>query len=161
MSSARTHLPAIGGHLADARHGPLAHIAVLVHRGRLDRMLAEGADPSTSRELELRAAQLTRISYRRLLADSFERVLAMAQASPPACLMSAVAQPASREVRASRAQLLDLCHALREHAVVEAAGVALAKQLLTDGSSPLYVEYPNDALWHALRRAVVALDRQP
>ena len=159
MSSATAHLPTnLNEQSRGARRssGVRTHIGVLVHRARLDRRLAEGVDPATSRELTLRARQITRESYRHSLASSFEEVLASADRPSPR--LSSAVPPARREVRAARAALLDLCRALREDAVVEPAGIALAQQLLTDGTGPLYIESHNDALWHAVRRAVAALD---
>jgi hypothetical protein len=36
--------------------------------------------------------------------------------------------------------------------------VALAQQLLTDGRGPMYLASRDDALWHALRSATLALE---
>ncbi|HYB22310.1 MAG TPA: hypothetical protein VED41_00835 [Solirubrobacteraceae bacterium] len=157
MSSATSHIPApLHGRSREGSHGLRPHIGVLLHRSRLDRMLAEGADPAASRELSLRARQITKLSYRCGVAEGFERALAATE-GPSARLSSAV-PPAKYEVRAARAALLELFIELRERASVEPAGVALAKQILTDGASPLYIESRNDALWKALRRATAALD---
>lgn len=159
MSATVTQLPSVvSGRSARAavRERLWAHIGVRLHRIRLDAMLAEGADPAASPELRLRARQLTQMSHRRALAAGFEKALATAEGPRPR-LSSAVA-PAKYEVRAARAALLELCQDLRERATVAPAGVALARDLLTDGTSPLYIESLGDALWHALRRATAALD---
>jgi hypothetical protein len=131
-------------------------IRALVHRGRLDGMLADGADPASSAELALRASRLTRRGYRRALADSFDEAVSIAEGRE--LRLSAVPPLARREVRAARAALLELSRALRSERHVSPAGVALAQRLLTDGSGPLYLTAEHDALWHAARRATVALE---
>jgi hypothetical protein len=60
-------------------------------------------------------------------------------------------------VRAARAALRDLAFALRSDGPVSAQGVALTERLLTDGTSPLYLERTNDALWRAAVEATQAL----
>jgi hypothetical protein len=128
----------------------------LVRRGRLDAMLADGADPASSAELALRANRLTTRAYRRALADSFDEALSIAEGRE--LRLSAAAPLARREVRAARAALLELSRALRSDRQVSPAGVALAQRLLTNGDSPLYMTAEHDALWHAARRATVALE---
>ncbi len=127
-----------------------------MRKGRLDRQLAEGADPADTDELALRARQLTSQSYRRTLADSFDEVMAIADGLGPR--ISAAPPLQSREVRAARSALLDLSRTLREDAPVAPSGVAQAQRLLTDGMGPLYVESYNDALWQAVRQARAALE---
>lgn len=159
MSATATQLPSVLSGRSARAGAPArlwAHIGVRLHRARLDAILAEGADPAASPELQLRARQLTRPSHRQALAAGFEKALAAAEGPRPR-FSSAVA-PAKYEVRAARAALLELCQDLRERPTVAPAGMALARQLLTDGTSPLYIESRNDALWHALRRATAALD---
>jgi hypothetical protein len=142
----------------DAQTGPTVGVRLraLVHRGRLDRMLADGADPGSSRELALRGQRLTRRTYRRALADGFDEAVSTAEGHE--LRLSAGPPLAAREVRASRAALLELSRALRSERQVAPAGVALAQRLLTDGTGPLYLTSEHDALWHAARRATVALE---
>ncbi len=163
MSSLNPHFPVN----ADARRS--AHprgtatlglrLRVLLHRGRLDGMLARGSDADGSPELTLRAAQLTDQSHRAGLADSLGDVVSIAERHGR---MRTVSPPlATREVRAARAALLGLAYELRESATVEPAGVVLAQRLLTDGTGPLYVHAQNDALWRAARDASAALAGKP
>lgn len=157
--SAVTQLPSVvpGQPARAAAHERLwVHIGVRLHGARIDAMLAAGADPASSPELRLRARQLTRVSHRCELAEGFEKALAAAEGPRPR--LSPAVAPARCEVRAARAALLGLCQDLRERATVAPAGVALARELLTNGTSPLYVESHHDALWHALRKATAALD---
>lgn len=131
-------------------------LRVLLHRGALDRELAEGADADIREDLALRAAQLTAPGHRRTLADSLDEAVAIAEGQGPRITSSPPL--ASRDVRAARAALLSLSRELREPGAVRAQGVAIAQRLLTDGTGPLYVESrDDDALWQLARRASLAL----
>ena len=56
-----------------------SRVRTAVHRGRLTRALAEGADSSASPELALRARQLTSERNRRTLARGLRRTIAEAR----------------------------------------------------------------------------------
>ncbi len=157
-SSLSPHFQTAPGFRDDAETGLTVGVRLrtLVRRGRLDRMLADGADPASSAELALRGRRLTRRSYRRALADSFDEAVSIAEGRE--LRLSAVPPMATREIRAARAALLELSRALRSERQVAPAGVALAQRLLTDGTSPLYLTSEHDGLWHAARRATVALE---
>lgn len=130
-------------------------LRVFFRRHRLDGMLALGVDAGESAELAVRAEQLLNRRYRGHLADSFDEAVCVAEGKGA---RAAAAPPlAMREVRAARAALLELANALRQETVHGPSGVALAQRLLTDGAGPLYIESQNDALWHAARRATLAL----
>jgi len=133
-----------------------ARLRAVLHRGRLDSMLANGADPASSPELARRAQRLTRHAYRCALADSLDGAVSIAEGRE--LRLSAAPPLAARDIRAARAALLELSRALRSQRRVAPAGVALAQRLLTDGASPLYLEAGHDALWHAARRASGALE---
>ena len=133
----------------------MLRVRVLWARGRLDGMLARGADPGPSPELALRAAQLTARRHRAALADSLEDVVHTAEGRRST--RSARPPLASREVRAARAALLGIAFQLRQDAEVHPAGVVLAQRLITDGSGPLYIHAQHDGLWHAARDAAAAL----
>jgi hypothetical protein len=135
--------------------GLMLRVRVLLRRERLDRSLAEGCDPLDSAELALRARQLTGPVHRGRLADSIERIVALAEGG--SSRLSSAPPLLTRDVRASRAALLGLSQALREEPYVRATGVALARRLLVDGSGPLYVEAGEDALWLAARAAAAEL----
>jgi hypothetical protein len=130
---------------------------VLLHRRRLDNLFLAGARPGDSPELELRSEQLTALGCRRNLADSLEEIVCCAEGKGR---RSASAAPvASRDVRASRAILLQLANVLRSQNAPDPAGVVLVERLLTDGTGPLFVESENDALWRAAKCAVDTLER--
>jgi hypothetical protein len=159
--SSLSHQHPSGGVLPwDARENPRPAIGlrlrVLSRRARLDRMLADGVDPQESHELALRATQLVSGRTRRALADSLDEVVRIADGDRRR--RSASPALAIRDVRASTAALLGLARGLREDREVDVRGVALAQQLLTNGSGPLYVYGQDDELWHAARDATTALD---
>jgi len=157
MSSLTPHL---SRHRMRDAHAPAPaaiglRMRVMLHRGRLDAMLAAGSRCGESPELALRARQLGNPRNRRVLADSLEEIVRAAhgrgarRSSRPAL--------ASRDVRATSVQLLELARELRDCPQVEPAGVALAQRLLTNGTGPLYVYGRNDALWRAVCDAKAAL----
>jgi hypothetical protein len=127
-------------------------LRTLWHRTALDHRLAQGVDPATSDELELRAEQL--LSRRSELAAHVDEVLD--RASRP--IAFTVEVPLRRaEVRACTDDLLALAHRLRDGAPIDVPGAAQTWILLTDGSSPLYLD-AGVSLRHAVRSARLALD---
>ena len=110
--------------------------------GSLDRRLAAGDDPSRSRLLAARAAQLGRPKARLVLARGFES----AALAPERQVRSFGIPPARRATRLNRAALLDLAAQLRDPGVLYVRGIAAARDLLTDGCGPLYTDRRGDAL---------------
>jgi hypothetical protein len=158
MSTMHSHLPA----RAPARSlhpRPVWRLGVrfraLTHRARLDAMLLDGADPTRSAELQLRANQLTAGRYRSMLAGSLVESVEAAEGERRRSMASVPL--AYGEVRAARAALLELANGLRGEGLAAPAGVILAERLVTDGAGPLYIASGHDALWHAARRASAAL----
>jgi hypothetical protein len=121
----------------------------------LDRRLAAGEPAWASAELRWRAAQLTSARVRRGLATEIDRVLEAA-AQPPRPRGAAV--PLDRSaVLACDDLLRGLAHDLRHAEPVQVRGVALVRQLLRDGGSPLYAAEAERALDESIRRARAAL----
>jgi len=118
-------------------------------------MLAEGADPSASPALRLRAAQLASPRSRGALAAGLERVVDDAE-QPARGLTSAVPLQ-RREILAARADLVSLARDVIEADAPQAHGLALVARLLTDGGSPLYAPRPERSLEQELSRARSAL----
>jgi hypothetical protein len=113
----------------------LLRARVLLWSRRLDRLLAAGVDPSWAPELELRAAQVTSWRRRRHLALSLDAAVSEAHRPP----RWSCAAPLDRNaVRAAAPALLALAAGLAADIRPGAQGVELAKQLVTDSSSPLY-----------------------
>jgi hypothetical protein len=147
----------------------------------LDRTLADGADPEQNVYLAARAMQLTGARTRRHLADGLRRVLAEADRSPGAAVPPRVppggpAREAPRgparvpawptrvpvrraSVATGAAELGALCDHLLAPGPLPARGVAMVRQLLSDGAGPLYRGPDPAALTDAARRAAAALAR--
>jgi hypothetical protein len=127
-------------------------------RDELDRLLAAGARPDSSAELECRALQLTTANSRHGLAGELESVVA------------AVEEPATSrlapdlrvdEVRDASDELLELAQRLYRPDPCDSRGAALCRRLLRDPLSPLYEPAPDDALRRAVATARRALDLPP
>jgi hypothetical protein len=132
----------------------VSRLKVVTHRGRLDRELAAGADPSADEALALRAAQLEGPASRAELAMAIERILDAADAPPTFSASAPLNRPA---IRATRPALLALARALRGAEPVRAQGVALARRLVVDGAGPLYAPAPANELARAAGAALEAL----
>ena len=129
---------------------------VFLRRGALGRRLAEGADPSSSPELERRSQQLLSTRHRRALAQAIERAIDTAEKGPSP--YSSAVPLRSNAILEQRPILLSLAGDLRDtDQRVSVRGVALLERLLTDGGSPLYVETLDESLEGALRHARSAL----
>jgi hypothetical protein len=119
------------------RFNPLSRLSAHLHGSALDRRLAEGADPAEDPLLGQRAAQLTSKHSRQEISRWIESVVESAEDPDP--LPRAVVPLQRDAILESRDQLLSLA---RELAALEEPanprGVARARQLLTDGDSPLY-----------------------
>jgi hypothetical protein len=121
-------------------------------RAWLDAALCDGADPHSSRELSLRAAQLTQASRRARLAADLERAVA---AEGP---RRGAAIPVCRSaVREAREELLALARELVERQRPAPRGVALTMRLLIRGDGPLYLPDSPGDLVAAARSARDAL----
>lgn len=129
-------------------------LRVVLRRRSLDRLLAAGGDPSWGTDLELRAQQLTRWRNRHALAESIERTIDEAR-RPPRWSCAAPLDRAA--VRAATPELLALAARLEAQAAPGPEGVALAEQLVEDGSSPLYAPGDERALCASAKVARVAL----
>ena len=132
---------------------------------RLDRQLAAGASPESSASLAARAIQLTSMKFRRDLATSVQRILAAA-GDPPAVMPSRAAAAPPPRLPLSRAQISQLAGPLARLAGYLAApgpvpvqGVAMASQLLGDGTGPLYHPVRGDDLGDLIEKLTQALTR--
>lgn len=132
---------------------PLLRVRTALHRVRLDSALAAGADPAESRELSLRAGQLTGRKRRQGLAASLEHAVEAAE-RPRGGASVPVHRPAVRE---ARAELLCLARELVERPHLSPRGVVLVTKLLSDGAGPLYRPGANADLAAAVARARHAL----
>jgi hypothetical protein len=125
-------------------------------RSQLDKQLAEGADPTGSPELSLRAAQLALPDERARIANALVETLGDARGREPVTIR---ARPQRAAVRDAADDILALVLRLRQDEPVDAVGVAIAAWLADDRSSPMHREGAGD-LQEALRRARGALDSE-
>jgi hypothetical protein len=129
-----------------------SQFAARLRRGTLDAALADGADPSASPALAVRAAALTAAGSRRDLAQRLDRLGSPGQ--PPSRMRLA---PPRRSVAANAPALWELAALLRAPAPLRARGLAMLTRLLTDGAGPLYRHGEAAALADALSSARAAL----
>ena len=129
--------------------------AIPIHRLTLDRQLANGASILAGPALARRADKLSSRRCRRSLATGLRRVLADAE-RPPRYLSAAI--PVERRaVLRSRQVIERIVAVLDADDPVGVEGVAQIRALLTDGSSPFYLERREGDLERTLERAARAL----
>ena len=114
--------------------GPLARLIARVLPGSLDRALIAGCDPAGSPHLAARAARLTDLRSRATIGEGLERLLETAEGTRR---RRAVLRRGG-DVVANASTLRDLAAVLRGTAPLYARGIAIANQLLTDGTGPAY-----------------------
>jgi hypothetical protein len=122
----------------------------------LDRELAAGANPTSSPLLAARAAQLTSPRSRRRVAAGLAGAFQSAQNRRPR--IAAALPPQASEVLEARAVLNALRRRLGGSGAVNARGVAMLLELLSDSASPLYQHGEKGLLGSRLRAAAAALD---
>ncbi len=120
-----------------SRPAPLLRLKVLVHRGRLDRLLAEGRSPATDAQLAIRADQLSRPATRARLADCLRDAVCSLDDSALAQYLRPEVPVAAASVRACAREIEDLARAITGPSP-GVRGVAIVRGLLTDGAGPLY-----------------------
>jgi hypothetical protein len=142
-----------GGHAEGALPRPatrtLHRLSVRLRRRGLDRELAAGVNPAGSPDLELRAWQLVQHSSRRRVARGLRRAVRDAQNHRLNELSSVVPIPRQAVTQWSQG-LLDVADAIEQSDCVSACGIALALELLTDGTGPLYDPGAEDLLGAAV-----------
>jgi hypothetical protein len=154
LPQVRTERPGSGG------------IAQFVRRVRvwwnvtdLDRLLAEGTHPSRSRELSLRASQLTTRDQRLRFAGALERAVADARAGPGNRNFAIPLQRAA--IVSGEDELLALAAALRSPAGCRPHAAALVSFLVCDGRSPLYDSQAPAAPGNLARAATAGFETPP
>ena len=145
--------PTESAQLEPPRNPWLVGLRCRLQRGKIDRQLARGADPSSSQCRRRRATELTAQKERAKLATAFDRVRTHAEVAP----RLSVAPVNWRGVRACAPSLARLAQRLREATEVRPQGVARAEVLLTDGTSALYAPGDESRLSAELRSTLAAL----
>jgi hypothetical protein len=129
-----------------------------VFASSLDRKLAAGVPPETTRLLAARADKLVSPSTRLSLAENWQGLLERACKSPmdrtrrvPLC---------SDRIRAAEAEIHGMTSALAASRPSTARGVAMASQLLSDGVGPLYNNHSRRDLRTLLTETTGHLDAE-
>lgn len=135
----------------------------------LDRELADGADPEECAYLAARAQQLTSARSRQNLAAGLGRIMSAETGEPgepdepgePGRIGKRKRSVPIRRARVARAaaELGALAGYLLAPGPVPARGVAMVRQLLSDGAGPLYQESCRVDLRELAQRAADALAR--
>jgi hypothetical protein len=125
----------------------------------LTRRLADGADSTESRELALRAGQLTAKQTRELVADSLDDLVGMSKRSR--ALFTSQAPFDRSKVRGARTELVALARRLRSPEPVRPQGMALALLLVTDPELPLFGSATKNSLARAIIGTSERLDAPP
>jgi hypothetical protein len=132
---------------------------VAVGRGRLTRKLAEGADPASSAELTLRAAQLTSERQSQELVRTLDRAIREARSPHPQAPVVVISR---RAVLGAEDALEAMIARLSYPEPVQVQGMAIAEEMITDGvQSPLYSSDDPGALRRRVLVALEALDPGP
>jgi hypothetical protein len=134
-------------------------IRATYHAADLDAELAAGAAPDSSPELDTRAQRLTNRASRATLATRLEKAVELPEASRygSVLLRSAVVDPPPAVAEFAGPAVRRLAHELRAAEHPDPRGVALARRLLTDGSSPLYRGPTADEVLGAVQEIEAAL----
>lgn len=143
---------------ARPRAGPLVRARVFLSRLRLDRILASGADPSRSRDLTLRAAQLQQPRARERVARGMDRLLATAFDDPRRHVGPARLPIRYQRVRPNVNRFAALATKLRAPGPHAVKGLAMASNLLEDGRGELYANNSPGDLRLALDATIAALE---
>lgn len=138
-----------------ASHRPPLGVAIAARlRGfDLDRELAAGADPASSRSRAARAEWICRCDRRRMIARSLRDT---ARGAPCRGAGDGLI-PSGAAVAAARDELEALADELARPGPANPAGVARARLLLSDGAGPLYPPERGEALATLARRALGCL----
>jgi hypothetical protein len=142
------------GLAAGTRPSPAIRMRARWRRNSLDEQLAHGADPATSPELDLRAAQLRSRRERSRIANALVEIVGDARRGEPVTIK---VRPQRAHIRAAADDLLELVERLRDDQPVGVRGAAMAARLLSDSASPLRRHGGQD-LQHAIRAGRFALD---
>jgi hypothetical protein len=146
---------ALGG--PGARQAPLgARVVARLRAHGLDGRLAKGADPAASTLLSLRADALVARAERDRIATDLERILTLAERGEPRRLGAVPVQ--RHQVTAAAGPIRRLVALLRGPEAVAPRGVAIARRLVVDGTTPVYARAPRGAVTRAVCDAIAHAD---
>jgi hypothetical protein len=120
---------------------------VSLHRTRLDRALAEGADPESDAALTFRARQLTSPATRHAIANTIKNLLDSAEEPPENWTHCDARPPLQRDdLLAAKDELGALAEELRQENGMTPRAAALAATLVWDSASPAYAQSDTSVL---------------
>jgi hypothetical protein len=126
-----------------SRKAFLARLGAFLAGARYDAELADGISPTKSICHAARAGRITSRRARRRVAQALNRAVEAAEPPPdPSCLDTKVPVD-SGAVRVCRDEVLLLADRLATIERPPVRGVAIARQLVFDGRSPLFLQAPN------------------
>jgi len=131
---------------------PLTRLLSRLCGSSLDRRLAAGREPETSRLLATRAQLLIATAARQRLADDWRELINRAHRPPSGSGRRASLQ--RRRIIAAERDIRHLAGVLSAPLAPTARGVAMAGLLLTDGTGPLYNRHAKTELVAALHEIV-------
>lgn len=134
----------------------LDNILLAVHARGLDAELAAGVPAEITPRHEARARRLVAPRRRQVLADGWEHLLAIARA--PTGGLSTRAPIRRERIRGAEPEIREMITALRANGPIPARGIAIATELLTDGSGPIYNDNARDDIRGTLALALAHLD---
>ncbi|HTW20511.1 MAG TPA: hypothetical protein VME70_09910 [Mycobacteriales bacterium] len=146
------------GRLALRRRTCLTGLACRLRGPSLDRKLAAGRAPESSRLLAARAELIASPEGCRALAEDWQRAVQWPR--HPGALYTARPGVCRRQVDRAGPELADLLECLLAPGPKAAQGIAVAGLLLTDGTGPLYDGRGEADLATVLRRARRQMDPQ-
>ena len=117
------------------RLGLWVRLRTFIKLAGLDEALAGGVDPGESRELTLRAKQLTKRRKRIGFARAIEKIVNDVKSPEPQILLRVFRRGPVRE---NRSLLLELAERLRAEAPMSLRGLAMVDLLLYYSDSPFY-----------------------
>jgi hypothetical protein len=143
---------------ARGRAPGLASLRAHFQSAWLDRELASGVEPWRTPVHSARSLQITSPRGRRTLADALDKLLRRAEQAGANTTISCVVPVDRPAVLGAATPLADIAARLRDGAPVSTAGVAALRDLLSDGSGPVYSPLSGEALGHVLGSIRDALD---
>jgi hypothetical protein len=139
---------------------PALWLKVRLGRSRLDHQIALGRSCRGSDELTLRARELCGSRSQHALARNLRRIVVNAERLSARRAITSVVIDAPA-VLGDRRAVLALAERFERAAPVNARGVALARQLLGDGRSPLFIGPSAQSVTEAVAAIHEALEERP
>jgi hypothetical protein len=154
------HRSLVAGVRVRPRTAPGLRLRAWLRGAELDRLLAEGTNPTTDALRAARARKLTSRRYRRSLAVGLRRLVA--EACDPAPLQRSPGPPLNRHaVIDARDSLLTLSRRLAECENPCPRAVALASYLVCDPDSPAYWNPMGATVAELARTALAVIEHEP